>query len=413
VVPAWRPRLPWLLLVALIAAAVALATNYTQTLSYGLAWSASYAASPAPVRYASYGLSSSSSWQLSLMPWYTRVYPLLWGASWSASLLPWYTASPAVTWGASWGARYVSYFSYLQQQSIAFEMDSTVSINPPSGLWRGYVGVSGHGSGNFTAPAGVTLVPVGNVALDGGKFTVSGSGRLLQQVKCYLLGIRNGGGDTVALRASFNGTDVTIGYSLPCLVGALYNVSVSGYKLANVEVNGVKVTPPITIPWMNTTEYNLYVTVADPVTIVITKVDVTPLNYGFVGVAVYGYVYDNVTKARIPNGQVALQYSGATYDVGYTKSDGSFVLYMTERLSGVGKVRVTFSHIDYQPASAEAQFEVKGGAGAGAPAVELPFSIDVTLIALAIAVIVVAVLVAKRRGVLAVSVARSEYLETA
>jgi hypothetical protein len=317
-----------------------------------------------------------------------------------------------LSWASSWGARTVSYFGYLQQQRIVFERDSTVSISPPSGTWRGYVDVSGYGSGNFTVPAGVTLVPVGNVILDGNRFTVSGSGRLAQQVKCYLLNVRNGKGDTVALRASFNGTEVVIGYSFPCVVGVPYNVSVGGYKLANVEVSGVKIAPPFVLPWMNTTEYNLYVTVADPVVIVITKIDVTPLNYGFVGVAVYGYVYDNVTKTRIQGGQVALQYSGATYDVAYTKSDGSFILYMTERLSGLNKVRVTFSHIDYQPASAEAQFEVKGGAGAGAPAVELPFNINVALIALAIGAIVIAVLVAKRKGVLAVSVAQSEYLET-
>jgi hypothetical protein len=317
-----------------------------------------------------------------------------------------------LSWASSWGARSVSYFGYLQWQWIAFERDNTVSISPPSGAWRGYVDVSGYGSGNFTVPAGVTLVPVGNIVLDGNKFTVSGSGRLAQQVKCYLLGVRNGKGDTVALRASFNGTEAVIGYSFPCVVGVPYNVSVSGYKLANVEVNGVKIVPPFMLPWMNTTEYDLYVTVADPVTIVITKIDVTPLNYGFVGVTVYGYVYDNVTKTRIQGGQVALQYSGTTYDIAYTKSDGSFILYMTERLSGINKVRVTFSHIDYQPASAEAQFTVSSGTGAGTPAMELPLDINVALIALAIVVVVVAVLVAKRKGVLAVSVAQSEYLET-
>jgi hypothetical protein len=306
----------------------------------------------------------------------------------------------------------VSYFGYLYHQSIAFERDNTVSISPQSGFWRGYVDVSGYGSGNFTVPVGVTLVPVGNIVLDGGKFTVSGSGRLVQKVKCYLLGVRNGKGDTVSLRASFNGTEVVIGYSFPCVVGVLYNVSVSGYKLANVEVNGVKIVPPFVLPWMNTTEYDLYVTVADPVEIVITKIDVKPLNYGFVGVAVYGYVYDNVTKTRIQGGQVALQYSGATYDIAYTKGDGSFILYMTEKLSGINKVRVVFSHIDYQPASAEAQFTVSSGTGAGTPAMELPFNINVLLIALAVGFIVIAVLVAKRKGVLAVSVAQSEYLET-
>jgi hypothetical protein len=226
------------------------------------------------------------------------------------------------------------------------------------------------------------------------------------------LGVVNGRGDTVALRASFNGTEVVTGYSFPCVVWAAYNVSVSGYRVANVVVNGVKVVSPFVLPWMNTTEYDLYVTVANPVTIVITKIDTKPLDYGFVGVAVYGYVYDNVTKTGIPNGQVTLQYNGATYDVGYTKSDGSFILYMTERLSGLNKIRVTFSHIDYQPSSTEAQFEVKGGTGAGAPAMELPFNLNVALVALAIGIIVIAVLVAKKKGVLAVSVAQSEYLET-
>jgi hypothetical protein len=302
--------------------------------------------------------------------------------------------------------RTISYFSYLQQ-TVVFERDNTVSLYPLSGAWRGYVDISGYGSGNFTVPTDVTLVPV-----DGNKFNVFGSGRLAQQVKCYLLNVRNGRGDTMALRASFNGTEVTIGHSFPCIVGASYNVSVSGYKVANVEVNGVKIVPPFMLPWMNTTEYDLYVTVADPVTMVIRNITVTPLGYGFVGVAVYGYVRDNVTGTGIPNGQVTLQYNGATYDISYTKSDGSFILYMTEKLSGLNKIRVTFSHIDYQSASAEAQFDVKGGTGAGAPAVELPFSINMVLIALAIGIVIIAVLVAKRKGVLAVSVVQSEYLET-
>jgi hypothetical protein len=326
--------------------------------------------------------------------------------------MPWYTLPNAISWVATWGARSISYFSYLEQQTIAFERDNTVSIYPSSGVWRGYVDISGYGSGNFTTPTDVTLVPLGNIILNGSKFTVSGSGRLAQQVKCYLLNVRNGKGDTVDLRASFNGTEATIGYSFPCVVSASYNVSVSGYKVANIEVNGVKIVPPFMLPWMNTTEYDLYVTVADPVTIIIRNITVTPLGNGFVGVAVYGYVRDNVTKMGVPNGQVTLQYNGVTYDISYTKSDGSFMLYMTEKLSGLNKIRVTFSHIDYQSASTETQFTVNNGTGAGTPAMELPFNIDMALIVLAIGIIVIAVLVAKKKGVLAISVAQSEYLET-
>jgi hypothetical protein len=109
---------------------------------------------------------------------------------------------------------------------------------------------------------------------------------------------------------------------------------------------------------------------------------------------------------------MTLEYNGIPYDYTYSQDDGSFRLFMIERISGPCTIRVRFSHIDYLDAETSAQFTVATGAGGGLPSFELPSGrFNYVLVALAVIAIVIAIIIAKKKNVLAVTVAENEYLE--
>jgi len=411
-VSAWRPRLPWLLLVALVIAVVALALDYTQTLKYNLAWTASYVASSAPVRYVSYGLSPSSSWALSLMPWYTKTYSLPWKAAWSLSLMPVSTTQSQILWYAQWSAWPVIVYNYPGDKTVTVEPEASVSVKPPGGVWTGIIDLTGYGRVYLSLPAGVELVPLGGLTFNGTNVYVGGSGRLLQRVNCYLISVANAQGQAVATSAVFNETKLSVGTSMKCLIGARYNVEVPGYKVANIKVNNQRFYLPFMPKFLNTTDYYLNVVVADPTVVTITKVTAKPTAAGYVQVTVYGYVYDNMTSYRIPSGQVTLYYNGVPYDVAVTGSDGSFILVMTERLSGTIKLSVGFTHPDYQASSADVEYNVVPSGTGTAPGAELPSPLEFALIIASVLVIVFAVIMAKKmRARAIVTVNNKEWFE--
>jgi hypothetical protein len=411
-VSAWRSRLSWILLAVLVIAVVVLAASYSRSLDYAVVWSAVYSFENALTQYVGYGAYYVSNWTASLMPYAFRMFTFGWNITWDAAIMP----GRFLVYGANWFVNNRTWavynYGYPGGKKISIQVDPTVYLAPNGTFWKGFVVVNGTGSGNMTLPSGVVLVPFGNIVVSGSKFNVSGYGKLVQRVNCYINRIQNPRGDPVATRASVNGTAVSVGYSFPCLTGMAYNVSVSGWKVANVKIGVIKYKLPFVLQWQNSTDIYIYVTVADPVVINITKIDVVPLRFGLVQVNVYGYVYDNITKTRISGGAVTLEYNGMSYDFTYTEDDGSFHLFMMDRISGPCTIKVKFSHIDYLDTEAQAQFTVETGTGGGLPSFELPSNtFNYVLIALAVIAIAVAIMIAKKKNVLAVAVAENEYLE--
>jgi hypothetical protein len=411
-VSAWRSRLSWILLAVLVVAVVVLAASYSSSLNYAVVWSAVYSFENALTQYVGYGANYVSNWTASLMPYVYRMFTFGWNITWDATIIP----GRFLVYGANWFVNNRTWavynYGYPESKKISIQVDPSVYLAPNGTFWKGYVEVVGTGSGNMSLPSGVVLVPFGNIVVSGSKFNVSGYGKLVQRLNCYINRIQNARGDPVATRASFNGTVVTVGYGFPCLTGMAYNVEVSGWKVANVKIGNIKYRLPFVMPWQNSTDIYIYVTVADPVVINITKIDVVPLRFGLVQVNVYGYVYDNITKTRISGGAMILEYNGMSYDFTYTENDGSFHLFMMDRISGPCKIKVKFSHIDYLDAEAQAQFTVASATGGGAPSSGLPSgSFDYVMIALAVIAVVIAIIIAKKKNILAVTIAWNEYLE--
>jgi hypothetical protein len=302
-------------------------------------------------------------------------------------------------------------YSYLGDRTITVEPEVSVSVAPLGGAWRGYVDLVGHGWARLSLPPGVELAPLGGLELNGSTVRVSGGGRLSQRVKCYLVSVANAQGQSVAASAVFNGTKLAVGSSMECLIGASYAVEVPGHKVANVRVNGRRFPAPLTLSFLNTTDYYLSVVVADPTVVVVTKVTVQPTAAGYVQVTVRGYVYDNATGYRVPGGQVTLYYGGVPYDVAATGSDGSFTLVVTERLSGAVKLRVEFTHPDYQPSSADVECSVAPGGAGAVPGAELPATLWLAAaVALVFAAALAAVMVRRARA-RALAAAGGEWLE--
>jgi hypothetical protein len=334
-----------------LAALIALAASYSETLSYSISWAATWSASSAPLAYQRYGAVWSAAWSLTPMPWLSPRLGMPWAASWSLALMPCYTWSSAVPWSASWLARLSLTLPRWGGTRVSLEVDSTVNVTLPSARsWIGYANLSGAGAVDFTLPAGAKLVAFGDVVVNGSRVYVKGSGFVAEVATCMLVSVVDPRGYTYDVYAYFNGTKVAVGTSFPCVLGFPYTVAVDGGKVANVRVNGVRAYPPVA--FANSSEFWITVVVANPISIGVDQITSERGAENWVVVTVAGTVRDGKWGIPISGATVFLSAAGAAQDYAITGGDGRFYLRAFARTSATSlPLEVKAYHPDYGESS--------------------------------------------------------------